>query len=173
LLGHMASSAMCLGSDAHETATALALYPSPEMGMAPWHVPCEYHTIVPQNTQPLARHFIPAVSRCIVFTTDAVCNGHGASGVWTGPRLLWHINCLELLTVLLALRRFQPLIQGKHVLVRSDNTATVAYINHQSGVRSFRMSQLARHLLLWSQHRLRSLRATHIPGESNRVANSL
>ncbi|KAL0162324.1 hypothetical protein M9458_041720 [Cirrhinus mrigala] len=49
------------GSDAHETATALVSYLSPEMGMAPWHVPCEHHTIVSQNTQPLARHFVPAV----------------------------------------------------------------------------------------------------------------
>ncbi|KAI2647961.1 ORF V: Enzymatic polyprotein [Labeo rohita] len=120
------------------------------------------------------------VSRCIVVTTDAsktgwgaVCNGQSASGVWKGPRLHWHINCLELLAVLLALRRFRPLIQGKHVLVQSDNTATVAYINHQGGVRSFRMSQLARHLLLWSQHRLRSLCATHIPGEANCMADSL
>ncbi|KAL0152396.1 hypothetical protein M9458_052119, partial [Cirrhinus mrigala] len=103
------------GSDAHETATALASYPSPAMGMAPRHVPCEHHTVVSQNTQPL----------------------------------------------------------GKHVLVHSDNTATVAYINHQGGVCSFRMSQLARHLLLWSQHRLRSLRATHISGDFNRVADSL
>ncbi|KAI2648848.1 ORF V: Enzymatic polyprotein [Labeo rohita] len=120
------------------------------------------------------------VSRRIIVTTDAsktgwgaTCNGQAASGVWTGPRLFWHINCLELLAVLLALRRFHPMIWGKHVLVRSDNTATVAYINHQGGVRSFRMSQLARHLLLWSQHRLKSLRATHIPGEANRVADSL
>ncbi|KAI2646783.1 ORF V: Enzymatic polyprotein [Labeo rohita] len=120
------------------------------------------------------------VSRRIIVTTDAskigwgaTCNGQAASGVWTGPRLFWHINCLELLSVLLALRRFWPMIQGKHVLVRSDNTATVAYINHQGGVRSFRMSQLARHLLLWSQHRLKSLHATHIPGETNRIADSL
>ncbi|KAL0176031.1 hypothetical protein M9458_028361, partial [Cirrhinus mrigala] len=153
------------GSDAHETATALASYPSPEMGIVPQHVLCEHHTIVLQNTQPLARHFVQSgvpleqVSRRIIVTTDAsktgwgaVCNGHAASGVWTGSRLPWHINCLELLTVLLALKRFRPLIQGKHVLVRSDNTATVAYINLQGGVRSFRMSQLARHLLLWSQH---------------------
>ncbi|KAI2655941.1 ORF V: Enzymatic polyprotein [Labeo rohita] len=120
------------------------------------------------------------VSRRIVVTTDAskigwgaTCDGQAASGVWTGPRLFWHINCLELLAVLLALRRFRPRIQGKHVLVRSDNTATVAYINHQGDVRSFRMSQLARHLLLWSQHRLKSLRTTHIPGGTNRRDGSL
>ncbi|KAL0187569.1 hypothetical protein M9458_014668, partial [Cirrhinus mrigala] len=103
----------------------------------------------------------------------AVCSGQAASGSWTGPRLLWHINCLELLAVLLALRRFLPMLRHKHVLVRTDNTVTVAYINRQGGLRSRRMPQLARHLLLWSQTRLKSLRAVHIPGELNRAADQL
>ncbi|KAL1270896.1 hypothetical protein QQF64_029912 [Cirrhinus molitorella] len=120
------------------------------------------------------------VSRHIVVNTDAsmtgwgaVCNGQTASGSWTGPRLQWHINCLELLAVFLALRRFLPLLRHKHVLVRTDNTATVAYINHQGGLRSRRLSQLACHLLLWSQTRLKSLRAVHVPGELNRAADVL
>ncbi|KAL0160772.1 hypothetical protein M9458_044497, partial [Cirrhinus mrigala] len=120
------------------------------------------------------------VSRLVVVHTDAsttgwgaVCNGQAASGSWTGPRLLWHINCLELLAVLLALCRFLPMLCHKHVLVRTDNTATVAYINRQGGLRSRRMSQLARHLLLWSQTRLKSLRAVHIPGELNCAADQL
>ncbi|KAL0160837.1 hypothetical protein M9458_044562, partial [Cirrhinus mrigala] len=103
----------------------------------------------------------------------AVCNGQAASGSWTGPRLQWHINCLELLAVLLALHRFRPMLRHKHVLVRTDSTATVAYINHQGGLRSRCMSQLARHLLLWSQTWLNSLRAVHIPGELNRAAVQL
>ncbi len=41
------------------------------------------------------------------------------------------------------------------------------------GIRSRRMSQLARHLLLWSHTRLKSLRAVHIPGELNRAADAL
>ncbi|KAL0199807.1 hypothetical protein M9458_002994, partial [Cirrhinus mrigala] len=121
------------------------------------HISSEHHTIVSPDTQPLDRHYVPTVSRRIIVTTDAsktgwgaTCNGQAASGVWTGPRLFWHINCLELLAVLLALRR-------------SDNTATVAYINHQGGVRSFRMSQLARHLLLWSQHRHRHRHSLYEP----------
>ncbi len=44
---------------------------------------------------------------------------------------------------------------------------------HQSGLRSRRMSQLARHLLLWSQKHLRSLRAVHVPGELDRAADEL
>ncbi len=42
----------------------------------------------------------------------------------------------------LALRQFRPLLLGKHVLVRTDNTAAVSYINRLGGIRSHRMSQL-------------------------------
>ncbi len=100
-------------------------------------------------------------------------NGHAVSGVWTGPQLRWHINCLELLAVRLALSRLRGRLQRKDVLVRTDNTTTVAYINRQGSLRSRRMSQLACHLLLWSQKHLRSLRAIHIPGMFNRAADEL
>ncbi|KAI2644452.1 Transposon Ty3-G Gag-Pol polyprotein [Labeo rohita] len=165
LLGHMAAAA---------TVTPLGL-----LHMRPlqhWF-PCSVATCSArgQTGVPLGQ-----VSRHLVVYTDAsstgwgaVCNGQAASGSWTGPRLQWHINCLELLAVLLALRRFRPMMRHKHVLVRTDSTATVAYINHQGGLRSGRMSQLARHLLLWSQTWLKSLRAVHIPGELNRSADQL
>ncbi len=54
-----------------------------------------------------------------------------------------------------------------------DSTATVVYINRQGGLRSRRISQLARHLLLWNRKHLRSLRAIHIPGLLNRTADEL
>ncbi len=120
------------------------------------------------------------VSRHGVVFTDASAtgwgatyNGHAVSGVWTGPQLHWYINCLELLAVHLALSRLRGRLQRKDVLVRTDNTATVAYINRQGSLRSRRMSQLARYLLLWSQKHLRSLRAIHIPGVFNRAADEL
>ncbi len=40
---------------------------------------------------------------------EPCANGHAAAGLWTGSRLQWHINCLELLAVRLALRRFKGL----------------------------------------------------------------
>ncbi len=159
--------------------------PSPEVGMAPRCTSGECHTGVSPLLQPLDLAFLRAgvpleqVSRHVVVTTDAsstgwgaTCNEQAASGLWTRPRLLWHINCLELLAVHLALRQFRPLLLGKHVLVRTDNTAAVSYINRMGGIRSRRMSQLARHLLLWSHTRLKSLRAVHIPGELNRAADA-
>ncbi len=117
------------------------------------------------------------VSRHTVVTTDAcstgwgaTCNEQAASGLWTGPRLLWHINCLELWAVHLALRQFRPLLLGKHVLVRTDNTAAVLYINRLGGIRSHRMSQLARHLLLWSHTQFTAC-CSH-PGQFNRAADA-
>ncbi len=51
--------------------------------------------------------------------------------------------------------------------------SAVAYINHQGGLRSHRMSQLTCHLLLWSQKHLRSLCTVYVPGELNRAADEL
>ncbi len=120
--------------------------------------------------RPCPRKSVPAY--CCHNSTGwgATYNGQAASGLWTGPRLLWHINCLELWVVHLALRQFRPLLLGKHVLVRTDNTAAVSYINRLGGIRSHCMSQLARHLLLWSHTQFKSLHAVHIPGQLNRAA---
>ncbi len=170
----------------YETASALASWPSPEMGVATQHVPSGNHSGMPPNLQPVVKPLVSSgrsspragVLASVVFTDasatgwGATYNGQAVSGVWTGPQRHWHINCLELLAVYLALGRLKGPLRGKHVLVRTNNTATVAYINNQGGLRSPRMSQLARHLLLWSQKHLRSLRAIHIPGVLNRVSGT-
>ncbi|KAI2657741.1 Transposon Ty3-I Gag-Pol polyprotein [Labeo rohita] len=87
------------------------------------------------------------------------------------PRLQWHFNCLELLAVFLALHRFRPVLRGKRASPEGQHSDG-RYINHQGGLRSRRMLQLARHLL-WNQTWLKSLRAVHIPGKLNRAADAL
>ncbi len=141
------------GSAPYETASTLAPWPSPEVGVAERHAAGPSHSSLPPNLHPVVRPFIPSagvpleqVSRHAVVYTDASAKGWGAtfnglavSGVWTGPQLHWHINCLELLAVHLALNRLKRRLRGEHVLVRTDSTATVAYINRQGGLRSRRM----------------------------------
>ena len=78
-----------------------------------------------------------------------------------------HINCLELQAVSLALKHFLPFLRGQHVLVRTDNTTVVAYINRQGGLRSPQMHTLAHRLTIWGNAHLLSLRATHVPGARN------
>ncbi len=53
-------------------------------------------------------------------------SGHPARGLWSGRHLTWHINCLEMLAVLHALKYFLPDLKDHHVLVRTDNTSVVA-----------------------------------------------
>ncbi|KAL0146452.1 hypothetical protein M9458_058244, partial [Cirrhinus mrigala] len=119
------------------------------------------------------------VSRKIV-TTDAsltgwgaLCEGRPAYGTWTRAQAKWHINCLELKAVFLALQGFLPLIKDRHVLVRTDNTTVVSYINHQGGIRSRSLQRLAERFLLWADRNLLSIRAVHVPGSQNCGADML
>ncbi|XP_053092882.1 LOW QUALITY PROTEIN: uncharacterized protein LOC113526632 [Pangasianodon hypophthalmus] len=103
----------------------------------------------------------------------AVMSGRSVCGLWSGRRLTWHINCLEMLAVLLALKHFLPDLRGRHVLVRTNNTAVAYYINHQGGLRSRLLYRLALQILVWSQGKLLSLRAAYIPGRLNTGADAL
>ena len=113
-------------------------------------------------------------SRVKVVSTDASTSGWGALlegrpffGLWSEREKLQHINCLEMLAVHNALTRFCPHIKDQHVVVRSDNTAVVSYINRQGGLGSSSLFRLAERLLIWAQRNLRSLRAVHVPGTLN------
>ncbi|KAI2657541.1 hypothetical protein H4Q32_008891 [Labeo rohita] len=96
-----------------------------------------------------------------------------ARGLWSSSHLTWHINCLEMLAMFRALKHFLPDLIGRHVLVRTDNTAVVYYINHQRGLRSRPIYKLVHQILVWSQDKLLSLRAIHVPGHLNMGADIL
>ncbi len=66
----------------------------------------------------------------------AVFEGRPVSGEWTEEFLSWHINCLELRAVFLALRYFLLVLGGHHIIVRTDNMAVVSHINRQGASRS-------------------------------------
>ena len=75
--------------------------------------------------------------------TDASKEGWGthliertARGSWSVPESKLHINYLELKAVFLSLKEFQDLCVNKIVLVATDNTIVVAYINKEGGMRS-------------------------------------
>ncbi|KAL0204571.1 hypothetical protein M9458_002589, partial [Cirrhinus mrigala] len=88
-----------------------------------------------------------------------------------GWHLTWHINCLEILAVLGI--HFLPDLRDWHVLVRTNNTVVVYYINHQGGLRSRPLYKLAHQILVWSQDKLLSPRAVHVPGHLNMRADIL
>ena len=116
----------------------------------------------------------------LVLHTDASEHGwgahlgdHQAHGTWGPLELGLHINILELRAVRLALQVFLGRVEGRQILVSSDNTSVVAYINHQGGTRSATLLQEVSDLLLWCHSNRIQLRARHIPGRLNVIADAL
>ena len=58
-------------------------------------------------------------------------NEHTSRGTWSLPESKLHIHYQELKAVLLALKEFQDLCSDKIVIVATDNTTVVSYINKE------------------------------------------
>ena len=112
--------------------------------------------------------------------TDASNVGWGAhvedltaAGLWSPREQTWHINLLELEAVCRAIREFAPSLSGKSVLLATDNTTVACYLNRQGGTHSRVLSEKAEGLLLLCQDLNIFLRARHVPGKINIIADQL
>ena len=81
----------------------------------------------------------------------------------TGKKRL-HINVLELKVVSLGLRSFKDQCQNQTVLVATDNSTVVAYLNKLGGTHSAEMCALLWKIMTWCHHYHITLKARHIPG---------
>uniref|UniRef100_UPI0039812F18 hypothetical protein n=1 Tax=Salmonella sp. s55004 TaxID=3159675 RepID=UPI0039812F18 len=113
-------------------------------------------------------------------TTDASLYWWGAftteqtfSGIWTTQEARLHINLLELEAVMQAVKAMTPIPQGKSLTVFSDNTTTIAYINRQGGTLSPSLCQKACDFLQWCRSHDIVVRASHIAGKDNILADAL
>ena len=98
---------------------------------------------------------------------------HTARGTWSLPESKLHINHLELKAVFLALKEFRTLVCNKTVLIATDNTTVVAYINKEGGMKSGSLCALLWRILSWCTKQQVTLRARHIPGRLNVIADKL
>ena len=112
--------------------------------------------------------------------TDASKEGWGAHlnertarGTWSVPESKLQINQLELKVVFLALKEFQDLCSSNIVLVATDNTTVVAYINKEGGMKSGSLCALLWRILSWCTRKQVTLKARHIPGRLNVIADKL
>ena len=158
-----------------------------------WHVPeiLEKVIPVPQSLHPhldwwfdetnvLRGQPLHPLQHAIQLFTDASNEGWGAHlgdftarGVWSPLESRLHINFLELKAVFLAIRQFEQLCKDQIVLVATDNTTVVSYINKQGGMRSGSLCALLWRLLSWCHPRGITLWARHIPGHLNVIADKL
>ncbi|XP_068225363.1 uncharacterized protein [Palaemon carinicauda] len=98
---------------------------------------------------------------------------HRRPGLWSESEKWLHINLLEMKAVYRALQQFQQTLAGHSVVVMSDNTTVVAYINKQGGTFSQQLSHLAVEILSWTEVHSIPLSARFIPGKRNVLADSL
>ena len=112
--------------------------------------------------------------------TDASNEGWGAhldqsstKGLWSEQEKRLHINVLELKAVSLALCQFKDQCQNQTVLVATDNSTVVADINKQGGTHSAEMCALLCKIMTWCHHYHITLKARHIPGCLNVMADLL
>ena len=96
-----------------------------------------------------------------------------AQGFWSITEKQLHINCLELKAVYLAVQKFLPMLKNQKVLVRSDNTTVVQYINKQGGTHSPQLCYQTWDLWNYAiQHKI-ELKAAHIAGKLNVLPDHL
>ena len=89
------------------------------------------------------------------------------------PEKRLHINVLELKAVSLALRSFKDQCQNQTLLVATDNSTVVVYINKQGVTHSAEMCFLLWKIMTWCHHYHITLKARHIPGCLNVMADLL
>ena len=115
-----------------------------------------------------------------VMYTDASNWGWGAhigdnatQGVWNHKQNRKHINVKELLAVIFGLKYFEPIVQNTSVLIATDNTTVVAYINKEGGTVSRNLCFITMKLYRWAQRNNVTISARHIPGSLNILADKL
>ena len=122
-------------------------YPQSLDSLLPWKETISAHLDWWQNPSNVMRgaDLHPKDHRIQLFT-DPSNEGWGAhldqnstKGLWSDWEKRLHINILELKAVSLALRSFKDQCQNQTVLVATDNSTVVAYINKQGGTHSAEM----------------------------------
>lgn len=114
----------------------------------------------------------------IDLATDASQSGWGAvlsgrsraCGFWDEETRQTSINYRELLAVFLGLESFSQQLQGRSIRLFSDNATTVAYINRFGG-RYQSLDTVARAIHNFCAIHQIHLRAVHLPGTSNNLAD--
>ena len=115
-----------------------------------------------------------------VFATDACLRSFGGffeldktffygffPDKFLGKPKVWHISCLELLTVVVAVKLWFDKLQNRRILIRCDNKPACDVINHGRARDPVLQSCVRELIFLCAQGRFQ-IRALHIEGKANR-----
>jgi len=112
------------------------------------------------------------------FETDASLSGWGvrfgkerANGFWNSEQKLYHINRLELLAAEFGLHCFFRNKRNVQILLRTDNTTALAYVNRFGGCKSPELHEIAKRIWSWCEASDIWLVASYISSAENYVAD--
>ena len=133
----------------------------------------------PWNSISLLSTWSPQPPEITIFSDASGSWGCGATWEQRWIQLKWarmlegsHISMKELTPIVIAAAVWGPQWKGKSVRAFADNTAAVAAINNQtSHIRE--MAHMLRCLAFITARFQFSLRAVHIPGEDNSIADAV
>ena len=111
--------------------------------------------------------------RCIKRRVGRSLRRAHCKGNWVPSRSKLHINHLERKAIFLALKEFRTLVCNKTVLIATDNTTVVAYINKEGEMKLGSLCALPWRILSWCTRQQVTLRACHIPGRLKVIADKL
>ena len=98
--------------------------------------------------------------------------GQNFQGLWKEEDKLLHINVLEMRAIREVLQLIE-LQQGEAILIATDNTTVVSYINRMGGTRSWSLWKETKELFNIAVKNNLTLKARHIPGRLNVIADQL
>ncbi|KAJ8914836.1 hypothetical protein NQ315_014849 [Exocentrus adspersus] len=98
--------------------------------------------------------------------------GERAHGFWSKQEVKNHINYLELLSIFNGLKCFANLTRDCSILLKSDNTTAISYINRMGGVRHKSLANLSREIWQWCEARKIWIFASYIESELNVEADT-
>ena len=84
-----------------------------------------------------------------------------------------HINMLEMMAIRLALKQAKTFIHHSCIMISTDNTTVVSYINKQGGTHSPNLCVEVWKILNWCLEQDIVIRVRHIPGKFNILADRL
>lgn len=97
----------------------------------------------------------------------AYCEGESTRGWWDHSEKDNHINFLELKAILYGLKCFAGKLDNCNILIRTDNTTALAYINRMGSVQHPTLNYLARKIWQWCEVRELWIFASYISSADN------
>lgn len=110
--------------------------------------------------------------------TDASLTGWGsysqgevASGLWSKEEQKLHVNALELLAAFMGLKCFAKNYHDCEILLRMDNTTSIAYVNRMGGIKYPWLTSLSRKIWQWCEKRDIWVFASYLTSKQNKDAD--